>query len=301
MSICSACGCTSMHPNTRFCPECGAVLSVGGTASTTDSIAARQNSPTSPSELTQARRFVQIKVLTQIYQDSSLQQPLEYYTAPQQTYVLVKEQGQACAIWCGGQQQAWIPAAACIGEVRDVSQDISVVIPGFLTLVESGNKRNYHRARLVPMPLASISYESTDYRALYQWLGDPVRYEPDMIGFVREVTQIASTTRSVSVTEQRMLGLRSVSAGETVSINQYQIFVEDQHEAVQAVTIRHRVLYLPHRGDFVVLWVKQVAGEQVLVQGLRRDTKKPAVGAALLPRPGEMITGGFWAREILPS
>ncbi len=264
--VCPACGCDGRSSHLASCPECGAPPGKRVKGHGCCRTAILPDLTTSTSGLARARRFIQVKALTQLYQNPSLQQPLDYYTAPQQTYALMDEQGQSYAIWCGGQQQAWISAAACVGNVRDVSQDVSAVIPGFLTPAKSGDKRNYHRIRLVPMPLTSIPYGSTDYRVLYQWLGDPVRYEPDMIGFVREVTQIASTTRSVSMTEQRMFGLRSVSQGETISINQYQIFVEDQHETVRAVTIRQQALYLPHRGDYVVLWIKPVAGEHVLVQ-----------------------------------
>jgi hypothetical protein len=238
-----------------------------------------------------------VKVLTQLCTEPELQQTVAIFTRPGQIYQVLKVQGKAAAIWCGGQHIAWLPVNQCT-DARISHSDISLAIPSFLEPFAPGDTRRFRYKMVAPMPLAEIPYASEDYRVMYQWIGDAAHYRPNVIGYVRDVQIVGTRSESQSETRQRLFwNSHTVGAAET--INLYQLDVEDLQGIRHSAAIHQRARYIPQRGDFVVLWLARQHEAAQLIQGIRRDQRNIAIGSVLMPRQPEMLREGLITRFIV--
>ncbi len=295
--VCPSCGYDITHPRPRFCPECGQSFLVDADASARTTVIGPPIDRPRSSITRAALKYVRTRPLTQLYDSAALQRALSYFTAPDQTYQVLRITGGSYAIWCGGSHIAWLPAASCT-EVYNVANDLSLTIPGFLGPYTDGDTRRFRRVTPVPMSLVDVPYTSMDYRALYQWLGDAAGHAPTIIGYVRQCTQVGSRNIGMSQTVQHLLG-RSTTAAINETINHYQLIVEDLNGSRHSADIRHRALYIPQHGDYVVLWMVMHSGGNTLVQGLQRDVADSSNGRVIMPRPIEELNAGLLTKIIV--
>ena len=269
MNQCAQCSQPLPSPSARFCQVCGALVSQPQTLD--------QPAASTLAAISGASRYVRPSFDIQL-RDAPRGQKLRYYVAHTQAYAVMEAQGAWYALRLGGGQIGWVERKHC-ADVANATGELALPIPSVLFYDGS----HYVWATFEPMPLAQISYDSSDYRLMYQWVGELAARPPTMVGYVRSCQQIGTRTIG-QANSYRQSDTEATTVSYSATIHAYQMLVEDSRSARRTVTFEQPpVSFLPQVGDYLVIWgtVNQ-NGICDLAQGIRRDLHDPSSGSVFV-------------------
>ena len=269
MAQCPQCAQPLANANARFCNCCGTPLSQsqGRGQASTNTIAA----------VAGACRYIRSHFDVQLH-DAPKGKVTSYYTSHHETYAVMEEQPGWYKLRLGGGQTGWVQAKHC-EDVSNGASKLSIPIPSVLV----AKNDHFVWATFEPMPLAQISYDSSDYRLMYAWIGSHAAREPNVTGYVRSCQQIGTRTIG-QANSYRQSDTEATTVSYSATIHAYQMMVEDNRGARRTVTFEQPpVSFVPQVGDYLVIWgtVNQ-NGICELLQGIRRDLHDSSSGSIML-------------------